>query len=75
LKKLMILSLSLTFLAACSAYRPDMTSMDPCIWVKPIEFNEETKEWLEDQDWPESAYEDFIQIYKHNLKVKELCNE
>jgi hypothetical protein len=41
-------------------------------WVKPIIFHDETLEWLESLDWPDTAYEDFDQIAKHNEKCERI---
>lgn len=67
------LSASATFLAACD--RPEEVVIAPpeCSWSDPIEFSDETKEWLAEQDWPESAYDDFNQIGDHNELHEQFC--
>lgn len=63
---------SLTFLTACSSLEPP--SADPCSWVEPIRFQDQTKEWLRGFEWPPPAYADFDKIAKHNTKVDTFCN-
>lgn len=64
----LFLGISVTFWAGCSSRCPD-----PCAWVKPIQFQDETKAWLNGLDWPSSAYEDFEEVAKHNDKVRVIC--
>lgn len=58
--------ISLSFLTGCGSTIP----ADDLLWVKPIYFHPDTIEWLEEQEWPDSAYSDFDQINKHNEKVR-----
>jgi hypothetical protein len=42
-------------------------------WVKPIYFHEKTLTWLEaTPNWPDSAYDDFDAIRKHNEKYEQI---
>ena len=42
-------------------------------WVKPIHFHDETLAWLKAiPDWPDTAYEDFDAIAKHNEKYERI---
>lgn len=64
------LSLSVTsvlFLTACDP-KPE------CAWAEPIVFQQETKEWLEGEDWPDTAYADFDQIGDHNELHDRFCD-
>jgi hypothetical protein len=69
----LILLTSAVSLTACSSRPLTLSDVDPCSWVRPIEFSDETKAWLEAIDWPTSAYADFNQIGDHNDKVREIC--
>lgn len=60
---------SISFLLGCSSARG---TPDDLSWVQPIEFSKETKEWLGALEWPQSAYEDFDKIRKHNEKLKRI---
>jgi hypothetical protein len=45
-------------------------------WVKPIYFQEPTKEWLmANRPWPPEALEDFDRIAKHNQKYEEILGQ
>jgi hypothetical protein len=61
---------SLLFLSGCSH-----RYVDDSAWVKPIYFSEETKQWLHGLEWPESAYEDFDKIGRHNEKVRRIYGD
>lgn len=60
---------SIAFSTGCSSTRG---SPDDLLWVQPIEFSKETKEWLGSLEWPQSAYADFDKIRKHNEKLKRI---
>lgn len=63
----MCLIASLTFLMACEQVYLD------CSWSDQIRFKDTTKEWLQSQDWPEAAYEDFNKIRNHNRLYDRHC--
>lgn len=54
------------FLIACKA-------PNECSWSEPIRFTVETKDWLEGQEWPPAAYEDFNKIGDHNELYERYC--
>jgi len=60
---------SVLFSTGCN---PTRSVPDDLLWVQPIEFSEETKEWLGSLEWPQSAYADFDKIRKHNEKLKRI---
>lgn len=60
---------SLTFLGACS---PQITTTE-CSWAEEIRFSDETKDWLQGLDWPQSAYADFDKIGDHNELHQRFC--
>lgn len=62
------LLISTASLTACK------TTVSDCTWVEPIEFADETKDWLGGLDWPQSAYADFNQIGDHNALHGRFCN-
>ena len=62
---------SLAFSTGCSFMRD---APDECVWTAPIEFSDETKEWLGSEDWPDSAFEDFNQIGDHNELYRRNCD-
>lgn len=63
----LFLAISLLFLTACETVKE-------CSWSAPIKFETETKEWLADLDWPDTAYKDFDQIGDHNQLYDRNCN-
>lgn len=72
-KGFLLLTVSTIFLTACSTSEVTLRDAEPCAWVKPIEFSEDTKSWLRGLEWPQTAYADFNKIGVHNDKVKALC--
>ena len=66
----LLLGTSVGFSTGCGNPRPPVTP--DTSWVKPIRFHPETLAWLEGLEWPETAYEDFDQIAKHNEKVQRI---
>lgn len=61
----------LTSIASSTGCRPTPPPVDSS-WVKPILFHTQTKDWLAGLEWPQTAYEDFDQIAKHNQKYYEI---
>jgi len=46
-----------------------------CYWAEEIRFEEETKVWLADLDWPESFERDMEKIGDHNILFQQYCPE
>jgi len=46
-----------------------------CYWAEEIRFEEETKAWLADLDWPESFERDMEKIGDHNILFTQYCPE
>ncbi len=66
---LALLSLiALSCSSGCGQPRVDTT------WVKPIDLEEDTLEWLakHQAEWPESLVDDLNEIDKHNQKCREI---
>lgn len=57
---------SLIFLIGCNP-------VPECSWSAPIEFEQETKDWLEGLEWPPTAFEDFDEIGDHNTLYRRNC--
>jgi hypothetical protein len=69
----LFLTTSTPFLTGCVS-RPRPTA--DTSWVKPIYFHDETLKWLEGiPDWPETAFEDFDQIRRHNEKYEAISHQ
>ena len=66
---ILLLAISTSLSLGCSSARG---TPDDLLWVQPIEFSKETKEWLGSLEWPSSAYADFDKIRKHNEKMKRI---
>lgn len=60
---------SMWFSTGCDSARG---TPDDLVWLQPIEFSKETKEWLGGLEWPPSAYADFDKIRKFNEKLKRI---
>lgn len=63
----LLLVIAISFLAACE---PARGTTDDLVWLQPIEFSKETKEWLGGIEWPKEAYADFDKISKLNKKIR-----
>lgn len=68
---ILLLVPSLILLSACSGIRVKVAT--DCAWAEEIRFSEATKTWLENQEWPNSALEDFNQIAVHNELFTKFC--
>jgi len=61
----------LIFSAGCKLYSFD----DDLLWLEPIEFSLETKDWLlERSPWPEYVREDFNKIAVLNDSIRAIKN-
>lgn len=67
---LLFLVISTLSLGACNG---TVLSADECSTFRDIRFSEETKTWLAEIEWPESAFADFDKVGKHNEKYEERC--
>ena len=63
----LLLVIVILFFQSCSSARG---TPDDLVWLQPLEFSKETKEWLGGLDWPPSAFEDFDKIAKFNKKIR-----
>lgn len=63
----LLLLISTLFCLGCNSSRG---TPDDLVWLQPIEFSKETKEWLGGLNWPPSAYADFDKIVKLNKKIQ-----
>lgn len=69
LKRWMLVPFLLTSVLSSGGCSNQTNAHDPT-WVRPIYFSPQTTEWLEGLEWPPSAYDDFEQIARHNLKYE-----
>ncbi len=68
---LALLAICATLSAGCSA----KAQPDPCAWVRPIRFTQESKAWLLEHqtDMPASLAADLEQVARYNDKVNAIC--